>query len=77
VGHKASNKLARGLLFGVVADTLNQFAANPRWLGGTPSFTLALHTLKQDHGRHIHVHASGGGALSGRTVRTAAQGGSG
>ena len=53
------------LLFGAVADTLNTFAANPRWLGGTPSFTLVLHTWKQDLGRHVHVHALvAGGALT-------------
>ncbi|MCR4303331.1 MAG: IS91 family transposase [Gallionella sp.] len=53
------------LLFGAVADTLNSFAANPRWLGGTPSFTLVLHTWKQDLGRHIHIHALvAGGALT-------------
>ena len=53
------------LLFGAVADTLNTFAANPRWLGGTPSFTLVLHTWKQDLGRHVHVHALvAGGALA-------------
>jgi hypothetical protein len=53
------------LLFGAVADTLNDFAANPRWLGGTPSFTLVLHTWKQDLGRHLHVHALvAGGALT-------------
>jgi Putative transposase/Transposase zinc-binding domain len=53
------------LLFGAVADTLNSFAANPRWLGGVPSFTLVLHTWKQDLGRHIHVHALvAGGALT-------------
>ena len=53
------------LLFGAVADTLNVFAANSRWLGGTPSFTLVLHTWKQDLGRHIHVHALvAGGALT-------------
>lgn len=53
------------LLFGAVADTLNAFAANPRWLGGTPSFTLVLHTWKQDLGRHIHIHALvAGGALA-------------
>lgn len=52
------------LLFGAVADTLNAFAANPRWLGGMPSFTLVLHTWKQDLGRHVHVHALvAGGAL--------------
>lgn len=53
------------LLFGAVANTLHEFAANPRWLGGTPSFTLVLHTWKQDLGRHIHVHALvAGGALT-------------
>lgn len=53
------------MLFGAVADTLNSFAANPRWLGGVPSFTLVLHTWKQDLGRHIHVHALvAGGALT-------------
>lgn len=53
------------LLFGAVAETLNSFAANPRWLGGVPSFTLVLHTWKQDLGRHIHVHALvAGGALA-------------
>jgi hypothetical protein len=53
------------LLFGAVAETLNDFAANPRWLGGTPSFTLVLHTWKQDLGRHLHVHALvAGGALT-------------
>jgi hypothetical protein len=53
------------LLFGAVSDTLTAFAANPRWLGGTPSFTLVLHTWKQDLGRHIHVHALvAGGALT-------------
>lgn len=53
------------LLFGAVANTLNAFAANPRWLGGTPSFTLVLHTWKQNLGRHVHVHALvAGGALA-------------
>ena len=52
------------MLFGAVADTLNEFAANPRWLGGKSSFTLVLHTWKQDLGLHIHVHALvTGGAL--------------
>ena len=53
------------LLFNAVSATLNEFAANPRWLGGRPSFTLVLHTWKQDLGRHIHVHALvAGGALA-------------
>jgi hypothetical protein len=52
------------MLFGAVSATLTEFAANPRWLGGTAAFTLVLHTWKQDLGRHVHVHALvPGGAL--------------
>ena len=52
------------MLFGAVSATLTEFAANPRWLGGTAAFTLVLHTWKQDLGRHVHVHAlMAGGAL--------------
>ncbi len=39
------------------AATLTEFAANTRWLGATPAFTLVLHTWTQDLRRHIHVHA--------------------
>lgn len=39
------------------AQTLNEFAANERWLGGTPAFSLVLHTWTQDLRRHLHVHA--------------------
>ncbi len=39
------------------AATLNEFAANPRWLGGIGAFTLVLHTWTQDLRRHPHVHA--------------------
>jgi hypothetical protein len=53
------------MLFGTVSATLTEFAANPRWLGGLPAFSLVLHTWKQDLGRHVHVHAlMAGGALS-------------
>ena len=53
------------LLFRSAAATLTTFAANPRWLGGTPAFSLVLHTWKQDLGRHLHVHALvAGGALT-------------
>ena len=52
------------MLFRAVSGTLTEFAANPRWLGGTAAFTLMLHTWKQDLGRHVHVHALvPGGAL--------------
>ena len=53
------------LLFGAASATVTAFAANPRWLGGTPAYTLVLHTWKQDMGRHVHVHALvAGGALT-------------
>ena len=52
------------MLFGAVSATLTEFAANPRWLGGTGAFTLVLHTWQQDLGRHVHLHALvPGGAL--------------
>jgi len=47
-------------LFGSAAQTLSEFAANPKWMGcknGTPAFSLVLHTWTQDLQRHIHVHA--------------------
>jgi Putative transposase/Transposase zinc-binding domain len=60
-----SSRAIFDLLFGAVSATLAEFAANPRWLGGIPAFTLVLHTWKQDLGRHVHVHALvAGGALS-------------
>jgi len=53
------------ILFNAASSTLAEFAANPRWLGGTAAFTLVLHTWKQDLGRHVHVHALvAGGALT-------------
>jgi len=52
------------MLFGAVSATLTEFAANPRWLGGTAAFSLVLHTWQQDLGRHVHIHALvPGGAL--------------
>lgn len=44
-------------LFASAAQTLTAFAANPRWLGGNPAFTLVLHTWTQDLRCHLHVHA--------------------
>lgn len=44
-------------LMASAAATLGEFAANPRWLGGTGAFTLVLHTWTQDLRRHLHVHA--------------------
>ena len=44
-------------LMDCVASTLNEFAANPQWLGGIGAFTLVLHTWTQDLRMHLHVHA--------------------
>ena len=44
-------------LLDTVAGTLTSFAADVRWLGGIPAFTLVLHTWSQDLRRHLHVHA--------------------
>jgi len=44
-------------LFASTAQTLTEFAQNARWLGGTPAFTLVLHTWTQDLRRHLHLHA--------------------
>lgn len=53
------------LLFAAVSATLSEFAASPRHLGGTPGFSLVLHTWQQDLGRHVHLHALvAGGALT-------------
>jgi hypothetical protein len=39
------------------ADTLGEFASNPRWLGGIGALCLVLHTWTQDLRGHLHVHA--------------------
>ena len=51
-------------LFACTAQTLAEFAANPKWMGvaasvngGTPAFSLVLHTWTQDLRCHIHLHA--------------------
>lgn len=47
-------------LFACTAQTLTEFAANPRWMGvagGKPAFSLVLHTWTQDLKLHLHVHA--------------------
>jgi len=47
-------------LFASTAQTLTEFAANPKWMGTTgctPAFSLVLHTWGQELQRHIHVHA--------------------
>ena len=71
VPHALNNLMgrhARGLyecLFAAVSETLTEFAANPRHLGGEAAFSLILHTWQQDLGRHVHLHALvAGGALT-------------
>ena len=51
-------------LFACTAQTLSEFAANPKWMGtaagvsgGTPAFSLVLHTWTQDLRLHLHLHA--------------------
>ena len=54
-----------GLLFAAAAQTLLEFARNPRWLGGEIAATLLLHTWSQTLIHHPHVHALvPGGALA-------------
>lgn len=43
-------------LFACSAQTLTEFAANPKWLGGSAALTLVLHTWTKDLRRHLHVH---------------------
>ena len=61
-------------VFAGTAQTLSEFAANPKWMGtggGTPAFSLMLHTWTQDLRRHIHVHAvMACGVLQGQTWHT-------
>ncbi len=58
-------RLIYDLLFKATSNTLTEFAASARHLGGEAAFTLVLHTWKQDLGRHVHVHALvAGGALT-------------
>ncbi|MFM2121409.1 MAG: hypothetical protein RL722_2877, partial [Pseudomonadota bacterium] len=47
-------------LFASVAGTLQDLAANARWMGvagGQPAFSLVLHTWTQDLRQHLHLHA--------------------
>ncbi len=73
------NALAQGnpralyaMLFAAASETLVQFGANPRWLGGEIAATLVLHTWGQTLGQHLHVHAlvaAGALGASGAWVR--------
>ena len=47
-------------LFASAAQSLTEFAANPRWMGvadAQPAFSLVMHTWTQDLRIHLHVHA--------------------
>ncbi|MBK6851016.1 MAG: IS91 family transposase [Burkholderiales bacterium] len=47
-------------LFASVAGTLDDLAAQARWMGttgGQPAFSLVLHTWSQDLRQHLHLHA--------------------
>jgi hypothetical protein len=74
------NALAQGnprvlyaMLFAAAAETLLEFGANPRWLGGEIAATLVLHTWGQTLSQHLHVHvlvAAGALSESGTWVRS-------
>ena len=54
---QANPRALYGLLFQAVSDTLIEFGANPRWLGGQIAATLVLHTWGQNLSQHLHIHA--------------------
>lgn len=60
---RAAPRLAYGLLFDAVADTLRAVAGNPRLLGAKIGFTSVLHTWTQTLLYHPHIHCivTGGG----------------
>jgi hypothetical protein len=62
----SNKKLMLNLLFKVVAETLEAFAANPQHgLGGKIGFTAVLHTWNQRLLDHFHLHCVvPGGVLS-------------
>lgn len=45
------------LLFAAVRDTLSELLADPKYLGATPAFLLALHTWGRSLVLHPHIHA--------------------
>jgi hypothetical protein len=60
-----NSRIIYDLLFRSVAETLQEFAADPKHLGGKPGFTAILHTWDQKLLYHIHLHCViPGGALS-------------
>jgi len=63
----ANQQVLYTLLFRSVAETLQEFAANPQHgLGGQLGFTAVLHTWDQKLLYHVHLHCViAGGALAG------------
>lgn len=59
----ANQRVAYGLLFASVADTLKEVAANPKNLGAEIGITAVLHTWTQTLLYHPHIHCivPGGG----------------
>jgi hypothetical protein len=60
---RAHRRLLLDLLFRAASQTLLAFAADPKWLGAQPGFTLVLHTWTRELLFHPHLHAivTGGG----------------
>ena len=62
---RGNPRLLYGVLFAAASATLIEFGENPRWLGGSITATLVLHTWGQTLTHHPHVHALvAGGALN-------------
>jgi len=64
----ANQKVVYGLLFRLVAETLMEFARDPRLLGAEIGFFAVLHTWNQKLEHHPHIHCvvpEGGMALDG------------
>ena len=51
-----NQRLLYGLLFECVSETLRDFAAEPKHLGGKLGFTAILHTWDQQLNYHVHLH---------------------
>ena len=49
-------RMIYGLLFRSAADTLLEFAKDPRYLGAEPGILAVLHTWGQNLSMHIHLH---------------------
>ena len=63
-----NQKIVYGLLFRLVAETLMEFARDPRLLGAEIGFFAVLHTWNQKLEHHPHIHCvvpEGGIALDG------------